>query len=114
MNRTAREINCVATSEVSIVVSIPRSQENKSLPSKREVVGYDLETGGQCRAWDGADAGTDVSKFSDLETSELHREGAGLCLPQQVRSHLFCPSSVEETCREISFATVVCLGNAEE
>lgn len=44
MTRAAREIHDVATSEVSIVVSIPHSQENKSLPYKRKAVGYGLET----------------------------------------------------------------------
>lgn len=112
MTRAAREIHDVATSEVSIVVSIPHSQENKSLPQKQKAVGYGLETSSGCRAWDGADVGS--SDSSSWEKSELHREGPRLCLPQHIGSHLFTPSLDAGNSQEIGFAAVVSLQNAGE
>lgn len=112
MTRAAREIHDVATSEVSIVVSIPHSQENKSLPQKQKAVGYGLETSSGCRAWDGADVGS--SDSSSWEKSELHREGPRLCLPQHIGSHLFTPSLDAWNSQEIGFAAVVSLQNAGE
>lgn len=112
MTRAAREIHDVATSEVSIVVSIPHSQENKSLPYKRKAVGYGLETSSWCRAWDGEDVGS--SDSSSWETSELHREGSRQCLLQHFGNHLFTPSLDAGNSQEIGFAAVVSLRNAGE